>query len=36
MKSDREKILERIKEALEDATLDQLLLVARFAENIVR
>lgn len=36
MESDREKILERIKEALEDATLDQLLLVARFAENIVR
>lgn len=36
MESDREKILERIKAALEDATLDQLLLVARFAENIVR
>lgn len=36
MESDRERIVERIKATLEEATLDQLLLVARFAENIVR
>lgn len=36
MDSDRERLLERIKVTLEEATMDQLLLVVRFAENIVR
>lgn len=36
MESDREMLLQRIGSALEEATMDQLLLVMRFAENIVR
>ena len=36
MESDKERIYERILSALTEATTDQLLMVARFAENIVR
>lgn len=34
MESD--KIIDRIMSTLEEATMDQLLMIARFAENIVR
>ena len=36
MESDKERIIDRIVSALEEATMDQLLMIARFAENIVR
>lgn len=34
MESD--KIIDRIMSTLEEATMDQLLMIVRFAENIVR
>lgn len=36
MDSDREMLMDKIMTTLEGATLNQLLLVERFCENIVR
>ena len=36
MESDKPRIIDRIMSTLEEATMDQLLMIVRFAENIVR
>lgn len=36
MESDKERIMERIMSALQEATMDQLLMIVRFAENVAR
>lgn len=36
MSTARAQVMERIRNALEEATLDQLLLVARICENMLR